>query len=360
MEHCAPPPAARDARFDMVRIVAMLMIIFGHCVFHGIRGVTGSDATATDPVVARTHVAEANLFLCQLLTYASIIGPNLFMLITGYFLISPRPVSYALRKTLSLWLDIVLYAAGIYLISVAFGGVEFSLRELGGYLAPVHEGVYWFLTVYIAVLLLSPFLAGAARLPQRDYIVMLGVLLLLNFAQEGVGYGHIFSGGMSVFFFIFLFLTGGYIRLYDVPAVVRRHSGKAWVAMCVALTLLSVLPVLEGAGGEMTFHVKGMANNSLPFFMSVFCFVWLINIPVPGVWVSRAVTAAAPCILGVYLIHEHPVLRRWLWHGITDVRVWVGEWWFVPAALGGAVAILVACILIDALRRTIGRKLSAK
>lgn len=342
------PVSGRDARFDLIRVVAMLMIIFGHLVFHNIRDIHGSGEELT---VEANAVTITNYALCQLLTYCSIIGPNLFMLITGYFLINPRSIGYSLRKATGLWTDIAIYSAGIYGVAAVAGMVEFESGELLGYLLPVHSRVYWFLTVYLAVLLLSPFLAKASRLSKQEYQILLAILLIIYFAQEEIGYGAIFSGGMSLTFFVFVFLTGGYLRLFDVPAVIRKHSGAMWLAICLVLTLLCVAPRL--GSDVLVFHIKGMANNSLPYFMSVLCFIAFMNIPVRDRRLSMMLTGISPYILSVYLIHEHPLIRQWLWTTLFDAKADVGQWWFIPYALIISASILLACVAIDYLCRLI-------
>lgn len=349
----SPDTPSRDTRFDLIRIVAMLMIIFGHMVFHNIRDIHGfqTDNPSSDLLIDNSVMTFVNYAVCQLLTYCSIIGPNLFMLITGYFLIKPRTIKYAVRKASLLWLDIAFYSVIIYLIFVAAEAAEFKLSSLTTHILPIHSQLYWFMAIYLAVLLLSPFLAKASALSQKDYIILLATLLVLNFAQEGIGYGHLFSGGMSLPFFIFIFLIGGYLRLYEVPVLLKKHSGVFWISICVILTLISVLPHISAE--QIDFHIKGMANNSLPLFMSVLCFIWLMNLPVTGSRISQFITGVSPFILAVYLIHEHPLIRKWIWTDLTNPKADISQWWFIPYSIIICLAILLICIGIDYIRRKI-------
>lgn len=99
----------RNSRIDILRAVSMLMIVTCHFIYHGIRHVTEGD-TFPDLGFSASLTGEINFFFCQLLGYLTNIGPNLFILITGYFLIKPRDFRYALRKALHLWLIIVFYS----------------------------------------------------------------------------------------------------------------------------------------------------------------------------------------------------------------------------------------------------------
>ena len=175
-------PDKRDARFDLVRIVAMLMIIMGHFIYHGIR-----NGAADNITIDRTAGGIINFALSQFLMYCSVIGPNLFMMITGYFLIVPRPINYALKKSVRLWRDIVFYGVGIYFVYLMVAGTDaFEFSSFVRYLTPLYSNVWWFMTVYVAVLLLSPFIASVSNLSRRDYLILLIILLGLNFAQESL------------------------------------------------------------------------------------------------------------------------------------------------------------------------------
>mgnify|MGYP000364090854 FL=1 len=170
----------RNSRIDILRLVSMYMIVTCHFIYHGIRNVTEGD-TFPDLGFSASLTGGINFFLCQLLGYLTNIGPNLFILITGYFLIKPRNFRYATQKALHLWLVIVFYGLTSLLVaSLLTNGKAFSYQELLDSILPIWSRQYWFMSMYIPLLLLSPFLAtGASALEKRDYQWLLLVLLIL-------------------------------------------------------------------------------------------------------------------------------------------------------------------------------------
>ena len=127
----------RNSRIDILRAVSMLMIVACHFIYHGIRHVTQDD-TFPNLGFTASLTGETNFFFCQLLGYLTNIGPNLFILITGYFLIKPRDFSHALRKALHLWLVIVFYSlASLLAASLLTNGKAFSPQELLACFLPV-------------------------------------------------------------------------------------------------------------------------------------------------------------------------------------------------------------------------------
>ena len=104
--------APRQSNIELLRIVAMIMIIAHHFSFHG--GFKFSSDTIT-----------ATRFWVQFLLIGGKIGVNIFMLISGYFLVSAR--SLKTNKVLKLWLQIFTYSVGINFFSLAEKSVLISL-----------------------------------------------------------------------------------------------------------------------------------------------------------------------------------------------------------------------------------------
>ena len=203
---------ARDTRFDKLRLLSMYMIVCGHFIYHGIRHITSPQII--DAGFSDTLTGQVNYCLLQLLGYLCNVGPNVFIMITGYFLIRPRTIRYALEKGFRLWRTIVLYSLLIFAIAIVSSFQTFSWNGLLTAITPIYSSTYWFMTIYIGILFLSPFLGKMAMsLTQKEYQVLLIALLIMNFAQEKWGYGQVYSS--KLFFYIFVFLIGGYVNLFS-------------------------------------------------------------------------------------------------------------------------------------------------
>lgn len=201
---------------DLLRVLAMLMIVFNHLVYHGVQHVPAASAGAMSQM--SVHAVQANFLMLQFLAYSSLVATNIFFLITGYFLVKPREISYAVGKSFKLWRVIVFYSLTIYAGLCALGFLDFSWPQAIGQLMPIYSSNYWFMSNYLAVLLLSPFVARALdALAQREYQWLLFLLLVINFAQGEWGYGNIFGGDMSLVFALSLFCLGGYLHKFGMP-----------------------------------------------------------------------------------------------------------------------------------------------
>lgn len=351
----------RNSRIDILRAVSMLMIVACHFIYHGIRHVTQDD-TFPDLGFTASLTGETNFFFCQLLGYLTNIGPNLFILITGYFLIKPRDFSHALRKALHLWLVIVFYSlASLGAASLLTNGKAFSPQELLACFLPVWSRQYWFMTMYLPLLLLSPFLAkGASALTKRDYRRLLLVLLILNFALGGVGYGPVFLGPVPLPFYIFVFLVGGYFQLYGCPARYARYGIYVYLLGYLALAAAGTVAQLCFAPAGTFPHIKGMANNSITLLMSVLVFARVVTLPQKETRMGQWAVRISPYVLAVYLIHDNPLIRPLLWNGLVHPRTYIQQPFLIPYCIASSIAVFVAGIGVEWLRAAVSDWLSAR
>ena len=233
------PATPRLPQFEALRLLAMFFIVALHTSTHGM------DLFNHPPVFHLSDGVEcANYFLLQAWVNICSVGVNVYVLITGYFLI--RSSRFQWEKMGKVWLQTFLFSVAIpacLILTDAVGTEEWKM----GYLLPLWSDVYWFVTRYVALLALAPFLSRlAAQLTRRDYLILLAVLAVLNFKFFGVPYGEIFSGNKSLFWFISLFFFGGYLRQH-APAP-HRYVGWAFLGYCILLTLC--LALFQWRGGK--------------------------------------------------------------------------------------------------------------
>lgn len=347
----------RNAQIDLLRVLAMLMIVSGHFVYHGVHHISVPDATSVQYV--SSLAGRLNFIFLQFLGYSCNIATNIFFLITGYFLVRPRTLSYAVDKSYKQWKTIVFYSLSIYVVLCASGFSVFSLRHAIEQLTPIYSRNYWFMSTYIVLLLLSPFVSKSLdALSKKAYQGLLFVLLLINFAEGKFGYGSIFSGGMSLVFALSLFSLGGYIRKY--PLRERRYFPLVCLSVYVGISLLLTFysyfgQVLGLVDVGQPLHLKSMANNSIPLLCSV-CFFLVFTPPnrlcLPAI-VSRLSVSVSPYVLAVYLIHDNRLFRSVLWDNIVRPLDYLDSYWFMPYCLVTVILIFALCVTIEYIRQKI-------
>lgn len=347
----------RMANIELLRIVAMMMVVMLHYLSKG------------HVLPAMTGPLGANGYAAWILETLSIVAVNVYMLISGFFLVES---GFKCGRLVQLVCQTLFYSILVWLVLLGTGvtGIgDLTLNRLLYYILPVQMELYWFVTAYVMMYLFSPILSTAVRHMSRKQLKYTVALLLL-FLSVGKSVLpvqlELDSKGYDGVWFICVYLTASYLRLYGLDFFDRAKRGfLCYLASCAGIlgfTLaLRIVYLRTGQLGTVlinTYHY----NHILNLFAAVSLFYGFYHWKLPEGGLSRLICRVAPYTLGVYLLHEHIELRdRWpLWLGAgTDG----GPALFILRSLCGVAVMFAAGILVDmargALFAGIGRMLRA-
>lgn len=134
MKTSAVAQNVRQSNMELLRIVAMFMILVYHTVYY-----VFYDYRVDSPIFA------------SLMTLLHI-GVPLFILISGYFGIKP-----SIKGVLKLYLILLFYNLLFYGIRIVYGDVSFSISETLKLCLPFSIGSrWWFFKVYLMLYLFAP------------------------------------------------------------------------------------------------------------------------------------------------------------------------------------------------------------
>lgn len=337
----------RNANLDLLRIVSMLLIILLHSIDHS--GVLEHSAV----------LGGFSLYYVRYLYSLCQVCVNGYVLISGYFLLNSR---FSLKKLLYLWAEVAFYAVFIRLVFILTGQRDFSIVSVVSCFVPVITGRYWFITIYVGLYLIAPFLNIAIRAMNKKTHTLLVLALFLLFSvwvsihpsMAGMNSG----GGWGLAWFAVLYITAAWVRLY------YRPSGRPWPWLLMFFLLPALVTAVFFAGNERGISlVQTISDNwyrydSVPAFLaSLSLMLCMLNVNIKSARFSRLITAVAPLTLGVYLIHAHADASPWLWVWL-DLPAKMGSPLFPLVQIGCVVAIFIVCIAIDYLRRLACRPLA--
>ena len=338
--------AKRQPGIEVLRMLAMYLIVLGHYLYNYVK--TGEALSTFD--VAQPAQAISYALTETMIVFTST-GVDLFVLITGFFLVS-RPV-FRIKGMLSVALTTIFYAVGVFVLFCLTGRHGFALKELLLNLSPIPVHQYWFVAKYLGLMLVAPFLSLLAlQLSRKGYQLLLLVLFVLFFEWP---FGELFGGGMSLNWFCFLFLVGGYLSRHGIPSWLSAHTGWGIVAVAAAIFALhTATNLLAWQKTGAPFVLKYDGNHSFTFFLALFIFVLFVRNPLQGRTVE-GLARLAPYTFGVYLLHEHYLLKDVLWQHIAPAFLPT-----LPLFLHGILlSLLVFCaaLFIDSLRAFLFRVL---
>lgn len=188
----------RDSNFELLRIIAMFMVLVLHANFWAIDGPSHSDFMLT-PVQATTRT---------IIEMLSIVSVNVFILISGWFGIKASMKGFSKFIFQCLYFYILVYGMMLLL-----GITHLSVKGIAECFALTKAN--WFIKAYIGLYILSPILNAYLESKSKREIEY----MLIAFFSFQTIYGcsdaaPFIQNGYSTFSFIGLYILARYLRLY--------------------------------------------------------------------------------------------------------------------------------------------------
>ncbi len=352
------PKPARMANLELLRCVAMMMVIVLHYLGKG-----GMLSDLTGAAVSKAETAA------WLLESFCIVAVNVYMFISGYFLCTS---SFKVSRLIQLWLQIWAYSVGVGLIGALTGVLQetaFDTHYLLTLLFPVTMGHYWFMTAYVFLYLLLPFVGMAVKKMTKGQMqAALGILLLAFCVSKSILPVQLEMDrqGYDCLWYLCVFVAAAYVRRFGSAFLERKGRGLLLYAGCCLLVFGGTFALrevyLRTGGLERRIKMCLEYNHVLPFLAAAGLFGAFCRVRLRG-RAADMVNRIAPYTLGVYLLHENLGLRyTWQkWLGAEGLAAAVGNADSGFGAVGSlflwtgaAVLAVFACgILVDVARKGI-------
>lgn len=334
----------RMANLELLRCVAMMMVVVLHYLGKGqlLPELTG-ESLGVQGVVA------------WLLEAFSAVAVNVYMFISGYFLCTS---SFKLSRLLRLWLQVWLYSVGFGLIGMLTGVMAETSVDTHFFLTllfPVWMEHYWFMTAYLFLYLLLPFVGIALRHMTKQQLRCTAIMLLVVFSLIKSVLPlrlEMDTKGYDCIWYLCVFVAAAYVRRFGIPFLEKKGRGILLYVVCSLLVfggtmMLRQVFLRTGSLERMT----GMCmeyNHILLFLAALGLFYAFLSLPVKGK-IADVIIRIAPYTLGVYLLHENLGLRyTWQnWLGADKVN---GVFGLLLHTLFAAAAVFVVGIIVDMLR----------
>lgn len=329
----------RNLGIDLLRIVAMMLVPLHHIMVHG--GVL-------DAAPALSLRYETAWFL----NTAAFCAVNVYVLIAGYVGIAAR---HRWSNLIYLTLQVVFYSVLIALMFYLFMPGTVTLSGVFREFVSLGYESYWFFTAYFALFFFMPFLNWFVKTADRAMVrrFLVAAVALFSVVPTLFQYDTFkVADGYSVWWFMVMYVLGAYIRTYDCFSSLR----SVWLA------LLAVAGVAVSWGFRLLVETGALApsdylnpdffytyNSPTTLLTSAALLVLFARLrPVPA-W-QRVISFFAPVAFGVYLIHDNLLVRYQL---VAGAFAWIAQYNAAVLALASvacALAIWLACSLVDRLR----------
>lgn len=273
----------RESNIELLRIFLMMMIVCWHLI------ISKYDVLPDGKLNMNSYAIHEMLWLLPILC------PHVdcFIFISGYFGIKLKRITLISFITQLLFYSVVTWG-GQYFIEDEM--LPFSTRVL----FPITYNGWWFFTVYLMLMVLSPLLNSCNDLDKKSFgkLLLLYTFFILGLSNYLFGLKNSCIGDLTLF--IYIYLLGRYFKMYS-PFCSRKTL--FWVILLLICVFFNIL-------GAFIFRELGIPNRVLGTFsyynpivivMAISLFFLFKTLTIPN---SRIINTIAGTVFATYLITE--------------------------------------------------------
>lgn len=338
---------SRSSNFELMRTVAMIMVTMLHALGHG-------------GVLEQYEFGSAGYIFMWFIETLSYVSVNIFVLITGYFMVNS---TYKPSKIIKLIVQVEFYSLICLLIAKLVLHQQLNIEDIVRAIFPITGKIYWFASAYAVLITLSPLLNKFIRSMGKKEHFFTCILLCVIFCIIPTFLfwsRSVLSGGSDFIWFIVLYLTASYIRLYGNDTSFLEYSKGKYLAIYFVFCVLGVLSrlIIGKAGiilfGKPLFESMLYSYNSIIIFVaSVNLFMFFKFIEIRNKFLSKLVIFTGSVCFGTYLYSDNPFLRKPLWDFVNLPKLVENASWGAALIIAYVLIIFLIGCLIEWLRSSI-------
>lgn len=324
----------RQSNIELLRLVAMLLILVIHADYMSIGFPSRADMTA-EPAATTARIAFEAL---------GIMAVNLFVLISGWF-----GIRWSLRSIGSFLFQVGYFYLGIIIVMLCIGSIDTT-----GFAGIVtdYRTIYWFVPKYLGLYLIAPLLNRfIAAAPARSLNLTVAGFYLLQTAGWATEFRWLTYG----------YTTTSFIGLYLLAAWLRRIRSRIPLAALIAVFALCLAG--NAIIGYHTLTIESAQawflayDSPLVVLQAAATLLIFLRIPL-GVrpWINRIAASA----FAIYLLNDHILLAP-VYHRMV-LSQYIGHTF--PAAFAGIAAVVLlwfaAALILDIPRRALWTAIARK
>ena len=334
-------PSGRNYSLDLLRIISMLGIVGLHMMNVG--GMISS-GRGVNYVMSKGIVT---------LLYSSV---NIFAMLTGYLYISKE--KNTTKSIIKLLLIVFFYCVVITTSAFVFFNKMFisDKRLIVFSLFPALAGRYWYITSYVLMFFMIPYINILLKTINRETfrkLLLILFVLLSVITSFGLKDYFMVNNGYSPFWLIFCYFTGAYIKLYGGFFDFSKPKKCILLIFNIFLALLLEVIFRKFIGISVSFHAytSPFIYINAILIVQLFCEFRLNKVP------KKIVLSLSTSSFGVYIIHSHILIydnlitHRLEWFGNVNPVLWLV--YFVAINVG----IYLICHICELVRSLIFRLL---
>ena len=228
-------------------------------------------------------------FLCSLFVPAD----NCFVFVSGWY-----GMNFKVKKFLRLvFLSFVCSVISLFIILYVFD-VKLIAYKILLRLFPISTGLWWFLTAYLTVYMISPVIEkGLYVIEKKSLDLMMLILTLFELFTEAKLVPNM---GSTLFGILYIYLLGRYFRIRKFALSQRQSAFIFFTSLIILWTLCFVTSQMGGGRARYAFIILSL-NNPLVVMMAIALF-FLVYQMKPTY--NKRINSSLSGVLAIYLLTE--------------------------------------------------------
>ena len=341
----------RLSNIELLRIISILLIISFHYVYKS--GFT-------------YDTLNYNTFIVKTFTFFGELGVNLFVLITGYFMINGK---FKVKKLILIICEVLFYYLLTQIIGISIGAIKTPTSISSKILLffPTILSKYWFATVYIIIYILSPYLNKFIKSMTKKEFKKFLIIVLFLWCIIPTFFGVFYNSTETILYYsrliwlIIIYFVGAYIKKYDYDYLNTNKKRILCAVITFAIMLLSIFIIYRFRFRLNHLGLKELSyfwtpNNILMFLLSISIFGLFLNINIKD---NKVINTIASTTLGIYLIHDGEICR-YVWSHVFKAKEFLSGHYPLSHILLTTLIVFIVGVIIDLLRQLFERKVFNK
>ena len=333
----------RNTSIELLRIISMIMIMFHHFAYHGNFEWNFNEVTLT-------HLWYDFILM------GGKVGVDIFVLISGYFLIENTEKLFQPKKLLKFWGQVVFYSIMTYLLSVMLRLNAFEIKQLIKVCLPITYPGWWFASTYFMLYLIHPFLNKLLHgLSKTEYQYLI-LMMVLCWSIIPTATTQLFESN-SLLWFVTLYGIAGYVNLYggNQKLQSKHYFSLYFMVLIITYTVSTTFLFLGTKKEEWSTHaIDFFEIERLPILlMAITLFMGFVTLKMNyHKWINMIASAT----FGVYLIHDSSYIRYYLWTNIFKINQYQDSTFLILYSILVVFILYVSCTMIDLIRKKLVEK----
>ena len=327
----------RESKFELLRILSMLMIIFQHALERSI------------PDWGMLKGAFSfNYCVAVLMGIWGQLGVMLFVMLSSWFMVDKQGIR--MKKVIDLLLEVMTVCIGMLLIFAVVHPESLNLKLVIKELFTPANKQYWFITTFLAFYLIMPLLqklvSVLSNIALRNTCVVLTLLIpIYNYLTTNVG--------DTLADFSYIFMMTSYMKRNPENWFKRHHRILLAVPLFIFASLIMYKFFAERYFGEALLLKMFTMLRGRTFLLFLGCVGIFYVFESLKPMYSKTINVLGSTMFGVYLIHENILLRgeangqSLLWNELVPIpKMFARGGTFLPRYIISVLTVFAICVAI--------------